>query len=322
MGRTGTKLSALRPWRERVRRPRETGEAWHSSLDEMASMRETSLHHKPMPLYRIAAFSDGTSGGNPAGVHIADALPSDAEMQRIAAEVGYSETAFAAPIEHGWRVRYFAPQMEVPFCGHATIALGAALAGQFGDGVFPLQLNNASITVEGRRDGAVIAAALQSPATRSAPAPEALVRDVLRIFHYTDADLDPRIPPALAHGGADHLVIALKTRALLRSMHYDLEVGREVMQRARLVTIVFVFAETPTLFHTRNPFAISGVYEDPATGAATAALAGYLRDIGWPHGGRISIVQGEDMGMRSLLTAEIPAERGSSIRVSGTARVM
>ena len=59
-----------------------------------------------------------------------------------------------------------------------------------------------------------------------------------------------------------------------------------------------------------------------ATGAATAAFAGYLRDIGWPHGGVIDIVQGEDMGMRSLLRAEIPDALGSSIRVSGTARVM
>jgi PhzF family phenazine biosynthesis protein len=71
-----------------------------------------------------------------------------------------------------------------------------------------------------------------------------------------------------------------------------------------------------------NPFASGGVYEDPATGAATAALGGYLRDLGWPHGGVIDIIQGEDMGQRSLLRAEIPPEPGSAIRVSGTARLM
>jgi predicted PhzF superfamily epimerase YddE/YHI9 len=69
-----------------------------------------------------------------------------------------------------------------------------------------------------------------------------------------------------------------------------------------------------------SAFASGGVYEDPATGAATAALAGYLRDLGWPHGGAIDIVQGEDMGSRSRLHADIPAEPGSSIRVSGSAR--
>src|SRR6185503_11740591 len=102
-----------------------------------------------MSVLRIAAFADGDAGGNPAGVWIADELPRAAEMQRIAAEVGFSETAFAAAAGGGWRVRYFSPESEVPFCGHATIALGAALALRFGDGVFPLILNQAEITVEG-----------------------------------------------------------------------------------------------------------------------------------------------------------------------------
>ena len=116
---------------------------------------------------RIAAFADGQRGGNPAGVVIGDSLPDPAEMQRIAAEVGYSETAFAARQGDRWRVRYFAPAIEVDFCGHATIALGAALAAREGDGVFPLQLNQAQITVEGRVAGKGMEAALQSPSTWS-----------------------------------------------------------------------------------------------------------------------------------------------------------
>ena len=77
-----------------------------------------------MELLKIAAFSDGGRGGNPAGVAIADALPPDAGMPRIAADAGFSETAFAAPLPGGgWRVRYFSPESEVPFCGHATLAL-------------------------------------------------------------------------------------------------------------------------------------------------------------------------------------------------------
>ena len=87
-----------------------------------------------MNVLKLAAFSDGNVGGNPAGVLISDAHPSEAEMQRIAAEVGFSETAFAYSIENSWRVRYFSPEAEVPFCGHATIALGAALALHHGDG--------------------------------------------------------------------------------------------------------------------------------------------------------------------------------------------
>ncbi|HIC1809240.1 TPA: PhzF family phenazine biosynthesis protein, partial [Klebsiella variicola] len=83
-----------------------------------------------------------------------------------------------------------------------------------------------------------------------------------------------------------------------------------------------VYVEGEQIFHTRNPFAYGGVYEDPATGAASAAFAGYLRDINWPHGGSIDLIQGEDMGMRSLIRAEIADELGSSIRVSGQARLM
>lgn len=275
-----------------------------------------------MDIQRIAAFSDGDVGGNPAGVVIADLFPDDAAMQRIAAEVGFSETAFAVPQGAGWRVRYFSPESEVPFCGHATIALGAALALRHGDGRFALTLNQAEITVEGRRQQSLMFAALQSPPTHSHAVAPGVLAEALRLFGYTEADLDPRIPPAVAHGGANHLVLALKSRAALAAMRYDLDAGRELMNRQGWVTILLAHAETAQRFHTRNPFASGGVYEDPATGAATAALAGYLRDIDWPHQGVIDLLQGEDMGVPSRLRAEIGATPGGSIRVSGTARQM
>jgi predicted PhzF superfamily epimerase YddE/YHI9 len=62
------------------------------------------------------------------------------------------------------------------------------------------------------------------------------------------------------------------------------------------------------------------VYEDPATGAAAAALAGYLRDLDWPHGGAIDIIQGEDMGAPCHLQVQIGSGAGTSIRVAGSAR--
>ena len=188
--------------------------------------------------------------------------------------------------------------------------------------MFALSLSQAEITVEGRRAGDLVQAALQSPPTRSGPVPAGLLADALALFGLGAADLDPRIPPALIHGGADHLVLALRSRAALAAMHYALNAGRTLMVNAKLVTIVLVWVESDRLLHTRNAFASGGVLEDPATGAATAALAGYLRDLGWPHGGAIDVVQGEDMGMRSRLRAEIGPVPGSSIRVSGTARWM
>ena len=271
-------------------------------------------------ILKLAAFSDGDHGGNPAGVWIGDALPDEASMQHIAAEVGFSETAFAAPIEGGWRVRYFSPLAEVPFCGHATIALGAALAGKLGDGVFNLTLNNARITVEGHAQGQLTSAALQSPPTHSAPISPHLLDEALTLFGLNSADLDERIAPAAINGGAGHLVLALNSRATLKAMHYEQQAGHDLMVREGWATILLAYAESERFFHTRNPFAFGGVYEDPATGAATAAFAGYLRDIGWPHGGMIDILQGEDMGSPSRLRAEIPEQPGSSIRVSGMAR--
>lgn len=275
-----------------------------------------------MNVLKIAAFSDGRTGGNPAGVVIVEELLTSTEMQRVAAEVGFSETAFAAPAGTGWRVRYFSPTTEVPFCGHATIAVGAALALKHGDGVFALALNQAEITVEAWRSGDLMMSALQSPATRSAPAGAQLVSEALDLFGYTHEDLDSRLPPALIHAGADHLLLMLDSRQTLAAMKYEFDAGRALMIREGWATILLGHAETQRRFNARNPFAFGGVYEDPATGAATAALAGYLRDIRWLHAGAIDVVQGEDMGMRSYLRADITPEAGSSIRVSGTARLM
>jgi PhzF family phenazine biosynthesis protein len=89
-----------------------------------------------MSIQKIAAFSNGVTGSNPAGVMLGEVLPSDTEKQRITAEVGFSETAFAAPVDTGWRVRYFSPESEVPFCGHATMALATA-AGYLRDVAWP-----------------------------------------------------------------------------------------------------------------------------------------------------------------------------------------
>ncbi len=115
-------------------------------------------------------------------------------------------------------------------------------------------------------------------------------------------------------------MLALRSRSQLAAMHYEFEAGAEMMRRWGLATISLVNSETPSLFHSRNPFAVGGVYEDAATGAAAAALAGYLRDLDWPHDGHIDINQGDDMGAPCRLHADIPAAKGSSIRVSGTVR--
>ena len=270
---------------------------------------------------RIAAFSEGDAGGNPAGVLVGDSLPTETEMQAIAGAVGYSETAFAAPEGDHWRVRYFAPQSEVDFCGHATIALGAVLTELNGPGTYPLRINAGDIRVAGRLDDAEQSKVeLSSPPTRSGPVNAALLEQALALFGLHGDDLDPQVPPAIANAGNNHLVLALHKRARLAAMEYDLEAGRHLMEQHGLTTINLIWAEGPRQFHSRNAFAIGGVAEDPATGAAAAALAGYLRDLGWPHGGSIDISQGVDMGMPSKLKVTISEEPGSPVLVSGASR--
>lgn len=83
---------------------------------------------------------------------------------------------------------------------------------------------------------------------------------------------------------------------------------------------MLVFIKADQTFIARNSFASGGVLGDPATGAAAAAFAGYLRDCNWPYGGEFTIRQCEDMGSPSLIKVSLEDVKGSSLQVSGTAR--
>ncbi|MEP1613545.1 MAG: PhzF family phenazine biosynthesis protein [Roseobacter sp.] len=276
-----------------------------------------------MNIQRISAFSKGNSGGNPAGVVLLDHPMSTDQMAAIAAEVGYSETAFAVSVgENGteWRVRYFSPESEVPFCGHATIALGAALGKHYGTGTYSLTLNDASITVSADNKNDEISATLSSPPTRSESIMTEQLNDALSLMSLTLDDLDDRLLPARIHGGADHIILPLNSREKLAAMTYDLKQGRDVMRRHDLVTIMLVYIESDQQFVVRNAFASGGVLEDPATGAAAAAFAGYLRDKDWPHGGEFTIRQGDDMGSASEIKVSLTNVKGAPVRVSGATR--
>ena len=273
---------------------------------------------------KVAAFSDGDIGGNPAGVVLNEIMPNPTEMQKIAKEVGFSETVFAEALDNKqtWRVRYFSPESEVPFCGHATIALGTVLAHEFGDGNYSLHLNKTDISVEGIRKNDRYLATLNSPQTSSRKLTKVEIEETLSLFSYDKSHLSNEIHPAHINGGADHYVIGLKDIAALSAMKYDLDKGRVFMQERNIVTVMFVVKETNQLFYARNAFASGGVFEDPATGAAAAAFSGYLRDVDWPCQGSITIIQGEDMGSRSVIMAKFDSQIGNSISISGGARFL
>jgi PhzF family phenazine biosynthesis protein len=273
-----------------------------------------------MNVLKLAAFSQNGLGGNPAGVAFYDSMPSAEEMMSIAKEVGYSETAFLVKQNDGWRVRYFAPELEVPFCGHATIALGAALGERFGEGTYKLILNNSEISVSAKKSDLVMSATLQSPETWSKEAPHEYVEKILAAFNLIKDQLDARFPIRIAGAGATHLIIFVKDRQTLADMKYPFEEVRALMAEQNLVTISLLWQESDSVIHSRNPFAAGGVYEDPATGAAAAALAGYLRDIHWNGKKEFIILQGEDMGVPSRLNVSFTEKSGERISVSGEVR--
>lgn len=273
-----------------------------------------------MNILKLAAFSHNGQGGNPAGVAFYDVMPIDAEMLKIAKEVGYSETAFLVKQDDDWRVRYFAPELEVPFCGHATIALGAALGERFGEGEYKLTLNQSEITVRAEKSERGFSSTLYSPETHSEDAPIEFVDEVLAGFHLTREQLNMAFPVRFASGGAKHLILVAKERKTLADMQYDFDKVRALMMEQSLITISLLWQGSDSVFHSRNAFAAGGVYEDPATGAAAAALAGYLRDIGWQGKNEFVILQGEDMGVPSRLIVKYTPTVGESVAVSGEVR--
>jgi PhzF family phenazine biosynthesis protein len=266
---------------------------------------------------RIAAFTENGQGGNPAGVVLVDTLPSRVKMQQLAVEVGYSETVFSAYDGNMWQTRYFSPESEVPFCGHATIALGAVFAREKGNGTYRLELQNGSIEVEARKKGEGYHSTLKSLPTRNSVVPEIVLNEALELFGYEPADLDSKLPVRMMHAGADHLHLPLRTRASLSAMKYNLSNGRSFMNKHSFVTVAFTWREADNLFHTRNAFASGGVLEDPATGAAAAAFVGMLRDEGLCPHQEIIILQGADMGSPSRITVQFDKHHGTPVSVSG-----
>ena len=271
-------------------------------------------------IQRIAAFTDDPAGGNPAGV-VLEAGDLDAgRMLEIAAEVGYSETAFLMARESGtgeFDVRYFSPLAEVPFCGHATIGAAVALAERDGPGELVLHTKAGEVRVRTRVEDGRSLATLTSVPARVEPIAGEDVDAALALLGWSRDDLDPDLPPRIGFAGARHLILAAASRDRLARLDYDFEGLKAYMLARDLTTVPLVWRESERTFHARNPFPVGGVVEDPATGAAAAAFGAYLRDLGLVDApARVEIHQGHDMGRPSHLLVDIPAE-GPEIQVTG-----
>lgn len=274
-------------------------------------------------ILRYTAFTDDPEGGNPAGVVLDASALSEAEMQKIAADLGYSETAFATKRADGaYDVRYFSPAAEVPFCGHATIATGVALAEREGPGLRTFHTPAGTVPVRtDERDGA-ITATLTSVVPHVEPVPNDLQDQALHALGYAEEDLDPDLPPRIGFAGARHLILSANSRERLSRLDYDFEALKQAMLAHDITTVDLVYREDERTYHARNPFPVGGVVEDPATGAAAAAFGAYLRELRLvTPPTTVTIHQGVDMGRPSLLTVEIRDDR-EEISVSGRAVAM
>ena len=272
---------------------------------------------------RYTAFTDTPSGGNPAGVVLDASGLTDTDQLAIAADVGYSETAFLSRrdgVAGEYDVRYFSPQAEVPFCGHATIAAAVALAERDGPGRLVFHTRAGTVPVATQRDPAgPVTASLTSVTPSVAEVAPADVDAALAALGWHRGELDASLPPKIAYGGARHLILAAASRDRLARLSYDFDALRDFMLGHDLTTVDLVYAAGPGLFDARNPFPVGGVYEDPATGAAAAAFGAYLRELGRvTPPARVTIRQGDDMGRPSRISVDIPPGDGP-ITVTGGA---
>lgn len=274
-----------------------------------------------MDYLRYSAFSSDPAGGNPAGVVLDAGTADDEEMLALAADLGYSETAFLWPRgDREFDVRYFSPLAEVPFCGHATIATAIAVTARDGAGllVFNTAAGRIDVSTAITDDGPT--ATLISVPPRTAGIDAGDVSELLTALRLDSNELDTELPVMAAYAGAWHPIVALAERDRLAALDYEFGRLGALMASRDWTTIDVVWRAGAEAFVARNPFPPGGVVEDPVTGAAAAAFGGYLREIGAVvTPASITIEQGEFIGRPGRIIVDIPADPDTGIAVTGTA---
>jgi trans-2,3-dihydro-3-hydroxyanthranilate isomerase len=291
---------------------------------------------KRYSFYTADVFSDRIFGGNPLAVFPrAEGLNSQ-QMQKIAAEFNLSETAFVLPPQTPAgtrRLRIFTPIKELPFAGHPTIGTACVLAAI---GEIPVQGEGAAIVLE-EGVGAVpvkISAVAGEPVKAELTAPQMpefgpeppAITDLAAILSLDPVDiLDGQLSPQAASCGVPFLFIPLRDRSALGRIRLVRELWQQLLADY-WASSLYAFtpdAESSNCDFRGRMFAPGlGIAEDPATGSAAAALAGYLALREQQENGtqEWAIEQGIEMGRPSWLRLGAEKQEGKicAIRVGGS----
>ena len=282
-------------------------------------------------------FTERMFGGNQLAVFPeapADLAP--AVMQSIARELNISETVFVFPPdnpEHTRRIRIFTPAAELPFAGHPTIGTAFVLASI---GAVPLGTEGASIVLEEGvgpvavsiraqqgRPGYCELTAARLPEEGPPPPP---LEEIASALSLRPEDLRPDdLPPRGFTCGVPYLFVPLRDEASLARARVNPTAWERTFS-TWWTSAVFPFAETQRRdgadFRARMFAPALGVPEDPATGSACAALAGFLAPLSATGNGthRWVVEQGVEMGRPSRLHISCDRERGriTAVRVGGS----
>jgi PhzF family phenazine biosynthesis protein len=211
------------------------------------------------PIFQIDAFTTRRFAGNPAAVIPMDSFPADAVLQAIAAENNLSETAFLVREGGDYRLRWFTPNLEVPLCGHATLASAAVVMERLEPGRSSVVFHSASgpLTVNRSNAGYV----MNFPARPSEP-----------------VSTPPGLAGTLGVVPVEVFSNAFNYLALLESVQALRELTPDMAALARMDrpgVIVTAPGDGNYDFVSRYFAPAKGIPEDPVTGAAHCMLAPY-----------------------------------------------
>lgn len=287
---------------------------------------------KKVQVYHVDAFTDKPFGGNVAGVvPNAEGLLED-EMQKIAKELNLSETAFVFPTENEGadvRIRYFTPSDEIDFCGHATIGLSWILATEYNwmqkAAAIRLETNIGVVPVKWTvEEGEIKSVTMTQVAPKVKPV-EIETSHLSQLIGIEPDQFDDRYPIRLAFTGNWHLLIPIKSKEAINQAKPNMtELTKLNKELKASTTHLFTFESVEGAeLYTRDFAPAVGIPEDPVTGSANGALAGYLvleGIIDDQKNHQFRIAQGHTVGRPGFLEISINQHaEGPVISVGGAA---